>query len=313
MKQISLFRTRRPTQHFEWLNNDFGFFYTIKKHLLYYTTKYQTLELADTNEFGRVLLLDGITQAAQYGECYYHEIMVHPAMCCHPAPQNILVIGAGDGGVLKEVLKYSCVKSVELAELDKDVIEISKKYLKTIHKGSFNDSRVKINIVDGREYIEKNPKRFDVVIMDMIDPFGPARYLYTKEFFYSVKKSFRTNNGIFVMHSESPVTRPKTFLSIHNTLKSAFEYVCPFYAYIHMYATLWSITVSSDKINIKNFNKAFINQKLKKCKIKGLYYYTGIIHEASLATWPHLDRLLRKKSRILTDKHPTTPDKIIHK
>lgn len=313
MKRRFLHRSRRYTQHTEWLNDDFGFFYTIKKRLRFGATKYQTLELVDTNEFGRVLILDGITQAAQRGECYYHEPMVHPAMCTHPNPKRVCVIGAGDGGIIREVLKYPCVESIDLAELDEGVIEFSRKYLPSVHQGAFDDPRLHIHITDGRKFIERHRRSFDVVIMDMTDPFGPATYLYTKDFFRSVKRSFRDARGVFAMHTESPVARPRTFASIQRTLRSVFRHVCPLYAYIRMYALLWSITVSSDGSNMASVGRAAVDKKLSRYGIKDLRYYTGRIHEASQVSWPHLDALLKKRTRILTDKHPTIPDEIVHK
>lgn len=305
-------RSRRATQHTEWLNNNMGFFYSIKRRLRFGATRYQTLELVDTSEFGRVLILDGITQAAQKGECYYHEPMVHPAMCTHPRPERVLVIGAGDGGIIREVLKYPCVKSCDLAELDEGVIEFSRKYLPSVHQGAFDDPRVRIHISDGRDFVEKHRASFDMVIMDMTDPFGPARFLYTRDFFLSVKRSFVDRRGVFVMHTESPVTRPRTFACIQRTLRSVFSHVCPLYCYIHMYATLWSVTVSSDRSNMRALSRVQVDKKLSRYGIKDLRYYTGCIHEAAQASWPVLEQLLDKRARILTDRHPDIPDEIAH-
>jgi spermidine synthase len=312
MKPSFIHHSRRSTQHTEWLNDDYGFFYTITNRLQFGATKYQTIELVDTKEFGRVLILDGITQAAQRGECYYHEPMVHPAMCTHPCPQKVLVIGAGDGGIIREVLKYPCVKTLDLAELDEGVIEFSRKYLPTVNHGAFDDPRVRIHITDGRKFVEKNRACFDMVIMDMTDPFGPAKFLYTKDFFRSVARSFRDPRGVFAMHTESPVARPRTFGSIQGTLRSVFGNVRPLYAYIHMYATLWSITVVSDQSDMAKISSAAVDKKLARYGIKDLMYYTGKIHEAAQVSWPHLDALLAKPARILTDKHPDIPDDITH-
>lgn len=312
MNSPGFHRSRRATQHSEWLNNNIGFFYTIKRRLQFGATKYQTLELVDTSEFGRVLILDGIAQAAQKGECYYHEPMVHPAMCTHPEPSRVLVIGAGDGGIIREVLKYPCVKTVDLAELDEGVIEFSRKFLPSVHQGAFDDPRVRIHITDGREFVEKNRACFDVVIMDMTDPFGPSKLLYTKDFFLAVKRSFADRNGVFAMHTESPVARPRTFACIQQTLRSVFRNVRPLYSYIHMYATLWSITVSSDVSDMSAVPPGSVDKKLVRYGIKGLKYYTGRIHEASQVSWPILDELLAKRARILTDRRPDIPDEIAH-
>ena len=123
----------------EALNPYFGYYYTIKKSLRKTSTKYQKMELVDTDEFGKVLLLDDITQVVEKNHFMYHEPMVHPALCAHPDPQNILVVGGGDGGILGEVLKYPTVKRVELAELDEGVIRFSRKYLHFLCKFSQSD------------------------------------------------------------------------------------------------------------------------------------------------------------------------------
>ena len=301
------------TIHSEWLNSKFGYFYTVSGKGHSCRTRFQKLDLVNTNEFGRVLILDGITQVAQSCEFAYHEPMVHPAMCTHPCPRRVLVIGGGDGGILREVLKYPCVESVVLAELDEGVITFSKKYLPSIHRGAFSDPRLSIHIVDGRKYVEEHAGCFDVVIMDMTDPFGPSKYLYTRDFFSAVKRSFKSKRGVFAMHTESPIARPHTFSCIQHTLRSVFSHTRPLYAYIQMYAVLWSITVSSEGSDTSAIKPAAIDKKLSAYKIKNLRFYNGCIHHAAQATWPYIADLLSKRSRVLTDARPDIPDEIVHK
>jgi spermidine synthase len=298
--------------HHEWLNERFGYFYSIRKRLHSCNTAFQKLDLVETGEFGRVLILDGITQIAEKNEFQYHEPMVHPALCTHPDPRRILVIGAGDGAILREVLKYPRVESVDLAELDEGVIRFSKKYLTSIHCNAFGDKRVHVHIVDGRKFVEANRGKFDVVIMDMTDPFGPSKFLYTKDFFTLVKKSFRTPRGVFSMHTESPITRPKTFACIQKTLRSVFANVRPFYVYIQMYAVLWSITTASDASDMSALSAARIDEKLKKFNIKGLKMYNGDVHQASQVAYPFISDILGQKTHIITDRHPDIPDDILH-
>jgi len=295
----------------EALNPYFGYFYTIKKSLVKQTTKYQQIELIDTDEFGKVLLLDEITQVAERNDYDYHETMVHPALCSHPNPRSVLVVGGGDGGILREVLKYSSVKRVEVAELDDGVIEFSKKYLQSVNGGSFDDPRVHVNVVDGRKFVTSCKSLFDIVIMDMTDPFGPSRLLYTKEFFKSVKRSFRDENGIFVMHSESPVARPHAFASIQKTLKSVFPNVNPLYLYIQMYAVLWSVTLSSQNCNASLVKPATIDRRLAKNKLDGLRVYNGATHISMQAEFPYISQILKGPARIITDAKPDFPDDFI--
>jgi spermidine synthase len=295
----------------EQLNPHFGYFYTVKKTLKKGKTKFQKIELIDTEEFGRVLLLDNITQVAEKNDYQYHEPMVHPALCCHPKPENVLVIGAGDGGILREVLKYPSVKRLEHAELDEGVIDFSKKYLDSVHSDCFSDPRVRVNIVDGREYVKKHQKEFDSVIMDMTDPFGPSRMLYTKEFFRMVKRSFRNDHGVFVMHSESPISRPLAFACIQKTLRSVFRNVVPVYIYIQMYAVLWSISVCSDSVDISKIKSSTINNKLNRFGIEGLKVYNGATHASMQVPYPYIEEILANQGRIITDASPDFPDDFI--
>ncbi|HON09751.1 MAG TPA: polyamine aminopropyltransferase [Chitinispirillaceae bacterium] len=292
----------------EALNPYFGYFYTVRKSLVKSKTKYQNIELIDTDEFGKVLLLDNITQVVEKNEYHYHEPMVHPAMCSHSRPESVLVIGGGDGGIVREVLKYPVVKRVELAELDEDVIKFSRKYLTSVHAGSFDDPRVTVNIVDGRKFTETHPGEFDIIIMDMTDPFGPSRMLYTRDFFRSIKRALRNPGGIFVMHSESPVARPAAFASIQKTLSSVFKNVNPFFLYIQMYAVLWSITLSSESVDPSKLKPAAIDKKLTRYGIKNLQVYTGDTHHSMLTRFPYIGQITKKQGRIITDAKPDFPD-----
>jgi spermidine synthase len=289
-------------------NPRMGFFYTVRKNLYKGHTGHQKIELIDTHEFGKVLLLDNVTQVVEKNEYQYHEPMVHPALCSHPAPEQVLVIGGGDCGILREVLKYSCVKRVVLAELDEAVLAFSRKYLKSIHRGCFSDPRVEVAITDGRQYVQKHPGEFDVVIMDMTDPFGPSAMLYTREFFKAIKRSFRNRNGIFVMHSESPQMRPKAFGCILKTLGAVFKHVSTYYLYIQMYGTLWSISVNSDAIDVDAQRRRTIDASLKRNGLKGLKLFNGATHRAMLVPYPYINEIRKRKARVITDARPTFPD-----
>lgn len=304
-------RVTRRRVFTEALNPNFGYFYTINKTLQKGRTEFQELELVDTDEFGKVLLLDNITQVAECNDSHYHEPMVHPALCCHPKPQNVLVIGGGDGGILREVLKYPSVKKVDLAELDAKVISFSKKYLKSVHNDSFDDPRVHIQVVDGRAFTEEHPAEYDIIIMDMTDPYGPSKMLYTKEFFRKVKSAFRDQNGIFIMHSESPVSRPRAFGCIQKTLRSVFKNVNPFYLYIQMYAVLWSITMCSDIIDASVVKAGAVDKKLQKSGIDGLQVYSGQTHVSMQVQYPYIGQILKRPARIITDARPDFPDNFI--
>lgn len=293
------------------LNDHFGFYYTIDKTLYKGKTKFQKIEMVETPEFGTTLLLDNITQVVEKNEWQYHEPMVHPAMCSHPNPQNVLVIGGGDGGILREVLKYPVVKNVDFAELDSEVVDFSRKYLSKMNANSFDDPRVTVHITDGRKWVEEHPGSYDVVIMDMTDPFGPSKYLYTKEFYDAVKRSFRNSRGIFVMHSESPISRPVAFNCIIRTLGNVFNNVTPLFTYIQMYAVLWSICLSSDDPAISRKTAAATNKRLNSYGIKNLKIFTGEIFQVMRTPYPYIEEILKKRTGLITDKQPDFPDNFI--
>ena len=292
----------------EALNPHFGYFYTVKKTLARMKTRFQSLQLLDTDEFGKVLLLDNITQAADRNDSHYHEPMVHPALCSHPRPASVLVIGGGDGGILREVLKYPCVKRVDLAELDEGVIKFSEKYLPRINRGAFRDPRLRIHVTDGRMFVEAHRRSFDVIIMDMTDPSGPSALVYTKEFFRSARNALRDKNGTFVMHTESPVTRPKAFSCIQKTLRAAFPHVTPFYSYVQMYATLWSMTLCSRSGRAARITAREIDTVLARNGISGCMVYSGATHVSMRTPFPYITRLLKAPARTITDTRPEFPD-----
>jgi spermidine synthase len=146
----------------------------------------------------------------------------------------------------------------------------------------------------------------------MTDPFGPSKFLYTREFFGKVKKSLRTPYGVFSMHTESPITRPNTFACIQKTLRTVFDHVCPFYIYVQMYSVLWSITMSSEKTDLSTIKAARVDKRLKKHNINDLKVYTGAIHEAAQVAYPYISDIFNRKVRTITDTCPDIPDDIIH-
>ncbi len=224
----------------EILNNDMGFFYSANALLAEEQTPYQEMELLDTSALGRVLLLDGVTQISERWEYRYHEPLVHPALLSHPLPRQVLVIGGGDGGTLREVLVHKTVEQVDFIELDEAVVRLARKELSSVHCGAFDDPRVRIQFCDGRSFVESAEPVYDAIIMDMTDPVGAARYLYTREFFQAVSGIMCGPEAVFAMHSGSPIATPALFACIGQTLKSIFSIMCTSSTFVPMYGTIWS-------------------------------------------------------------------------
>lgn len=227
---------------------------------------YQTIDIIDTNSYGRLLVLDGEIQVSEKFSSYTHESLTHPALLCHPNPKKVLIIGGGDGGCIKEILKYKSVNEIHVIEIDKKVVEISEQYFKGI-KESFSHKKVKLNIGDGFDFIEKNKNCFDIIILDISDPKGPAAKIFSKEFLIKVKSRLN-QNGIVITHCESPDSAGEIYYQIIQTFKEVFQIVSPFRVWIPHYIDFWGRLIASDKIDPKKFTVEEIGYKVKSQKIE---------------------------------------------
>ena len=257
------------------------------------------------------MLLDNVTQVAEKNEYLYHEPMVHPALTVHPNPRNVCVIGGGDGGIMREVLKHQPEMAVQ-CDLDGQVMDICEEHLPAINQNVFKHDKVEQIAGDGRKYIETTDNTFDTVIMDMTDPFGPSTMLYTKEYYQAVKNSLRDDNGMFVMHCESPISRPMAYKQILNTLGTVWKHQHVFYIYIQMYATLWSIVVNSDSDDVSTISEDVIRERLATRGITGLQVYTPQSHHAMQVSYPFVDdiRAAAGETPVVTDAASQFVDEI---
>lgn len=295
----------------ERLNPQFGYFYTIRETLHRGRTSFQDCEVVDTEEFGRVLLLDGITQVGERNEYLYHEPMVHPALTSHPDPCRVCVIGGGDGGIVREVLRHRPERVVHV-ELDGGVVETCRSHLPSISQGCWERDEVELVVDDGRKWIETTDEPFDVVIMDMTDPFGPSTMLYTREFFQAVKRRLADARGLFVMHAESPMTRPRAYQQICRTLAEVWSHQHLFYVYIEMYATLWAVSVSCDHDAPARLDIRELATRLGSRGIGDLRCYTPATHHAMQVEFPFISELRAAAGHLpaVTDQHPRFVDEI---
>lgn len=272
--------------------NNYVYGFAYDKLLYKGKTKFQKIELFNTPFVGKLLKLDGFFQTSEKDEFFYHEAMTHPAMSAHPKPQKVLIIGGGDGGILKNVLLYNTVKKAVIVEIDKEVVDFSKKYLKFVHKNSYNDKRTKIFIGDGKNFIENTPEKYDIIISDLTDPIGPSKALYTANFYKTITRHLN-KNGIFMTHLDMVFTRPELSKWIYVNLKSAFKFCVPFVSYVPLYGTLMAFSISSNFIDVKKINKQIIRKRLKNRGVKNLKWYSPKIHEAIFTLPPYLEKLFK--------------------
>lgn len=295
--------------HSEYTSAHSGWFFDVKKVLKKSKTKWQHISVVQTKEFGKALLLDGITQLTEAQEYQYHEPMAHLPLLCHPNPEYILVIGGGDGALLREILLHPSIKQVDFVELDAGVIEFCKDFFPELGASSFSDSRVSLHIEDGRSFVERASKKeitYDAVFMDMTDPAGPSLALYSQEFFSMVESLLKDSMSFFIMHSESPDLRPITFSKIHATLRTVFHKVQPLVSYVRMYGGLWSWALCS-RSDSTTVNVSLIEKRIKERNLQHLNIISGDTWPSFFALWPIHAALLLQKTEPATDKNPDYP------
>ena len=241
-------------------------------------SKYQKIEILDSITMGKVMLLDNKVMVSEKDEFYYHESITHPALSIHQNPKKIMVIGGGDGGTVREVLKYKTVEEVELIEIDEEVISISKKFFPEI-ACELNNEKLKIKVNDAIEYI-KNAKEnsCDVILCDSTDPEGVAAGLISKEFYKNASKVLR-ENGIYICQSGSMLIQEKEFKTSLENMRTAFKYVDAIISIVPVYpGCVWSFLIASNNP---------IDKKIKNRPIRKTKYWNEEIHEKLFAkpTW----------------------------
>lgn len=274
-------------------------------------TDFQKIDLVDSDEFGKMLVLDGAPQTSIADEWTYHESLVHPAMCSHPNPKRVLIIGGGDGGTMEEVLKYKTVESVIMCEIDGQIVDFSKKHLPEISKNAFSDKRAKVIIGDGRKFVDDTKERFDVVLVDLTDPNEFAIPVYTKEFYEGIKRVIGPN-GVLALHSEVPFDQTYWFITVQKTLRSVFKNVSVLLTHIPVYNFTMSFAVCSETIDASKLKKEYIAKRLTDSKVGDLMLYSPEMHEAMFVNPPWIKKLLsmQDKYQISTDKKPLEIKKV---
>lgn len=221
-----------------------GIVFRIKRELFSARSEYQEIKIFDTDTFGRLLVLDGLVMLTERDEFVYHEMLAHPAFYFKDKAEKVGVIGGGDGGTIREILKYPDVKEAYLVEIDRMVVEASKEYL-PFTASSLDDTRVKIFFEDGIKFLNERKESFDLLFIDSSDPVGPAKALYSMNFYESIKKNLK-DDGIVVFQSESPWYHLDIIKEQIEKLSKLFRHVRLYLASIPTYpGGFWSFTIAT--------------------------------------------------------------------
>ncbi len=251
--------------------------------LLNITSPYQDILLVQTGEYGRMMVLDGAIQITERDEFCYSEMMAHVALCSHPDPKRVLIVGGGDGGVLREVLRHKGVRKATLIDIDEEVINASKKFLPTINV-ALEDPRADVRPMDAIEYIESCSDEFDVAIVDSTDPVEFAAGLFRSPFYSNIFNALK-KDGMLVAQTESPFTDTSVVKGAFREMSTVFPIVKMYWGAMPTYPSgMWTYTVGS---------KTADPADTRRPAPEGTRYYTEDIHTAAFVLPPFVRDLLQ--------------------
>eukprot|EP00730_Choanoeca_flexa_P015090 TRINITY_DN6841_c0_g1_i1.p1 TRINITY_DN6841_c0_g1~~TRINITY_DN6841_c0_g1_i1.p1 ORF type:complete len:291 (+),score=77.77 TRINITY_DN6841_c0_g1_i1:51-923(+) len=240
---------------------------------------YQHVQILKTAEYGNMLVLDGVIQVTERDEFAYQEMMVHLPMLSHPNPENVLIIGGGDGGVLREVLKHPSVKTATQCEIDGKVIELCKTHLPGLAK-SYDDPKATVIVGDGFKYMQEHENEFDVIITDSSDPIGPASTLFEKQYYELVKKALKPD-GVLCAQGECLWLHLDLIKSMQTFCKTLFPVVSYGYLTIPTYPSGQIGCLLCSKNDSTKFHQPLRVLSEEQQDSMQLKYYTPEIHQAA--------------------------------
>ena len=263
----------------------------VNRHLYSKKSDYQQIDIYDTPEFGKVLTLDGNVMLTERDEFIYDEMITHVPMAVHPNVRDVLVIGAGDGGVVKELARYECIQSIDLVEMDEQVVNACRQYLPE-NACRLDDARVHIYFDNALRFIRRRHAQYDLIIVDSTDPFGPSEGYFTREF-YGICYNALREDGIMVNQQGSPFYRhdAEAIQRSHKRIVSTFPISRVYQAHIPTYAaSYWLFGFASKKYHpIDDFDR----EKWKSLHLK-TNYYTVRLHAGAFFLPAFLERMLEE-------------------
>lgn len=287
----------------EWDTPTYGHLKGVKRVLYSSRSKYQQIEIVETHDFGRLLLLDGKSQSSEVDEFVYHEALVHPAMLMHGGPKKVLILGGGEGATLREVLKHKSVERAVMVDIDEEVVKVSREQLPFLSAGAFEDKRAELIIGDALDYVSSTRERFDVIIADLSDPLeaGPAYKLYTLEFYKQIG-NILNEGGVFVTQATSPSNTGRAHAIIYNTARRAFRYATYYHVFMHAFSGLWGFVMASNEVDVRN-KQIDVDLELARAGVS-TRFYDAVAHRHMFSVPRHLRAAIEAEEEISTVSRP---------
>jgi spermidine synthase len=267
-------------------------------------TAFQAVEYVQTSAFGHALVLDGLLQSTELDEHLYHEALVHPAMCLHPRPQRVLIIGGGEGATLREVLKHDTVTAVTMVDIDGELVDFCRQQMPTWHAGTFDDPRLTLLHEDGRAFLEQTTDRYDVIITDITDGLSdsPILALYTREF-YALCRDRLTDEGVMSVQAFTlTIQRWQEHALIARTIAAAFPIARSYTAFIPSFLLTWGFVLATKTVDPVTVSPATIADRIAARQMATkLRAYDEITHGAYFSLLRELRQNLAQAGGLLED------------
>lgn len=279
-------------QYLETLHGPYGQYFAVERELYRDKTEYQDLVIFENETFGKVLALDGAIQTTTRDNHPYHEMLLHVPLLAHGNAKQVLIIGGGDGGSLREAVKHPIVRAV-MVEIDAAVVELSKRYLPELSDGAFDNPKAEVVIADGCRYVAETEERFDLIVVDSTDPIGPGKVLFTSEFYRNCKRCLNPG-GILVTQHGVPLLQAEELTDGYRKLSALFDDVTFYLTVVPTYTggamTLGWATDEPEhrKVPLETLEKRFAALGIET------HYYSPAVHQGAFALPPETQRLLTR-------------------
>ena len=271
-----------PLIYNEYYNEKTGLTIGLKKLLFSEQSEYQLVEVYETDTWGNLMTIDGMVMLSEKDEFVYHEMLAHVPMFTHPKPERVLIIGGGDGGTAREVMKHQSVKQVDMVEIDRTVVDASKLHLPGV--GDFDNPKLNVLYEDGIAFVKNVKEPYDVIIIDGSDPVGPAEGLFTKDF-YDFCKNTLSDNGVISTQTESPWVESyyPSMKKVFNALDELFPVAKMYLSFIPLYpAGMWSMGLASK--GVSPLDPEVTERAVESAKLLNtLSYYNPEVHRGAFA------------------------------
>ncbi|MBL1209568.1 spermidine synthase [Geminocystis sp. GBBB08] len=269
-------------------------------------TPYQEMYIVESGAYGKALVLDGKWQSCTGDEFLYHEALVHPAMINHPNPENILILGGGEGATTREVFRWNAVKKAMMVDIDGDVVQACREHLPEMHQGSFDDPRLELIIGDAFNVLDTTEPKWDIIISDLSDPIeeGPSFQLFTQEYFSQLKQVLR-ENGIVVIQA-GPIAPANLYIHgrLVNTLKQVFSNVHSYFAPTCTYGSSWGFAIASESSFDTRPDPDKIDRLLEQKTTNDFRSFDGISLLGMLQTPGYVRQCIEKETEVYTTTKP---------